>query len=84
MLSASLGFDWDKGLLLRTKDKLVEKTEKQEIFEIGYNLLMYLATKSFLSKNESYEEKEAKRILISLGISEDQIKKYVHLFHKQG
>lgn len=80
--NASLGFDWDKGLLLKTKEKLVEKSEQQEVFEKGYSLLMYLATQSFVSKKESYAQTEAKRILISLGVSEDQIKKYVHLYHK--
>ena len=80
--SVSFGFDWDKGLLIDCEKPLVEKNEKQSIFEEGYSLLMFLATESFIVKKEKYVHRESKRILISLGISEDSIKNYIHLYHK--
>lgn len=79
---AGFGFDWDKGLLLATEQRLVPKEEKQDIFEWAYDLLMFLATEGLTKKRKRYENRQAERILGMYGVSHDDLKKYVRLFHR--
>ena len=78
--SAHVGFDWDRDLILEPSRPLVPKEEKQSIFESGYDLLMWLATKPMA--RESYEVRTAKGILKRHGKTEEDFKKFRHLFHK--
>jgi hypothetical protein len=78
----SFGFDWDKGLLIHTENPLVIKNDKQSIFEESYSLLMKIATESFIVKKETKTHQEAKRVLNKMGISNEVIKSYIHLYHK--
>lgn len=79
--SAVYGFDWDKGLLLRTEEQLVPKSEKQSIYESANDLLMMLATEWYIRKKDNYETRTAKKILLKYGYTEEKLRKYVHLFH---
>jgi hypothetical protein len=74
---AAFGFDWETGLLLTPERKLVPKTDKQDIFEAAFELLMFIATKP--RKKESYETKIAANILIKYGRPDYQ--KFAHLYH---
>lgn len=74
---ANFGFEWDVGLLLTPEVRLVPKTDKQDIFEAAFELLMYIATKP--RKKESYETRVAARILTKYGRADFQ--KFAHLYH---
>ena len=78
---AYFGFDWDNGLLLRTKDRIVPKKPKQDVFEKAYDLLMYLATEGLTKKRKSYENRTAERIMLKNGTTPEKLKKYVRFFH---
>lgn len=80
--SATYGFDWDKGLLLRPSERLVVKDDKQSVYEDAQDLLMRIATESYTVKNEKYEHRRAKQILLKHGFTEEKIRSYVHLYHK--
>lgn len=82
IVSAGFGFDWDKGLLLTPRERLVPKTDKQDIFEAANDLLMFIATEGLTKKRNTYEHRTAQRILLRYGYTEEQLKKYVKLFHR--
>lgn len=75
----NFGFDWDMGLLLlKTKQPVVLKTNKEEAFDAAQELLMELATKP--GKRAAYRE-EAQEILKHSGYTEEQFLKYRKFFH---
>lgn len=76
------GFDWDRGLMIKTKTPIVRKENKQSIFEAANDLLMMLATECYILKREKYENRTAKQILLNYGYTEEQLRKYVKLFHR--
>lgn len=76
------GFDWDKGLMITTKTPIVRKENKQSIYEAATDLLMMLATESFILKKEKYENRKAKQILLKFGYKEEDLRKFVKLFHR--
>lgn len=82
--SAYFGFDWDSGLLLKAQEKIVEKTDKQELYERSYNLLMFLATVAIDKKQPSYPERRATHLLLDSGVTLEDLRKYKKLFHKEG
>lgn len=79
---ASFGFDWDRGLILRVKERLIPKTVEQDILEAANDLLMGLATECFVVKRQSYYMRNAARIMLRLGHTPEQLEKYVRLFHQ--
>jgi hypothetical protein len=79
--SAWFGFDWDRDLILEPTQPLVVKSEKESAFDIAYDLLFYIATKPL--KTETYEVRQAKRILKSIGKTDEDFNKLRHLFHKE-
>lgn len=76
------GFDWDNGLMIKATEKIVRKENKQDIYEAANDLLMMLATESFVLKKEKYENRRAKQILLKFGYTDEQLRKYVRLFHR--
>lgn len=80
--SASFGFDWDRGLILTTKERLVPKENNQDIYEAAQDLLMTLATECFVMKKQKWENKKSAFILLRMGYTKEQLEKYVRLFHR--
>ena len=80
--SASFGFDWDRGLLFRTKERLVPKENNQDIFEAANDLLMMLATECFVLKKQKFENRRSAKILLKYGYKKEDLEKYVKLFHR--
>ncbi len=78
----NFGYDWDKGLLLTTKESLVPRSEDQLAYQMAHELLLFIATKPV--KKESYEIRRAKQILFRLGKDQDYLDKVSHIFHKKG
>ena len=79
---AHFGFDWDRGLLLSTKDKITRKEKKQDIFEKATDLLMTLATEWYVMKKENFVNRRAREILLKFGYTDEKMRAYVRLFHK--
>lgn len=82
VVSAYFGFDWDNGLLIHTEELIAPKTQDHDLFEKGKDLLMYLATEWYTQKKDNYPNRRAKDILLKSGYSEEDLRKYVSLFHK--
>lgn len=76
---AWVGYDWDRDLILETSQKLVPKTDKQDVFEAAFDLLAYIATKEV--KKDSYEIRTAKMILARYGYGEEKLKMIARVFH---
>lgn len=74
-----VGFDWDSGLYLITKDSITSKPKSQDLLEEAHSLLMYLAT----ADKNTYACRRAKIMLIKHGYSEEDLKKYKHLYHQK-
>lgn len=77
--SASFGIDWDRGLQFITEDRLVLKTDKQDVFEQAFDLIAWIATKPV--KKESYELRTARKILKQNGWDEEKLATYQRIFH---
>lgn len=82
VVSARFGIDWDRGLLLTVREKIVKKEEKQDIFESASDLLMMLATEWYTLKKDKFENRRAREILLKFGYTDENMRKYVSLFHK--
>lgn len=82
VVSARFGFDWDRGLLLDTREKITRKENKQDIFEKASDLLMNLATEWYVMKKENFVNRRAREILLKFGYTDENMRKYVRLFHK--
>lgn len=78
---ASMGFDWDRGLYLTPKERLVPKTKKQDLYEQAQDLMMFLATEGLTKKKKRYENRTAEKIILRNGTTPEQLKSYVKLFH---
>lgn len=78
---ASFGFDWDRGLQFTPDHRLVPKNEKQDVYEAASELLCYLGTKPV--KKQTYEQREALRILKKYGYTDDEIEKIRSVYHKE-
>lgn len=76
------GFDWDKGLMIKTETPIVRKENKQTIYEAATDLLMMLATEFYVLKNTKYENRKARDILLKFGYKEEDLRKFVKLFHR--
>lgn len=81
--NAYFGFDWDSGLLIRAEDKITQKSDKQDIYERAYNLLMFLATEAIDKKRKSYPQRRAVQLMLDSGVTEEQLRKYKRLFHRE-
>lgn len=77
---AGFGFDWDRGLQFETEARLVPKSEKQDIWEAGYELLSYIATKP--AKKQSYEIRTAERIFRKYGRDDEWFAMVRRVMHK--
>jgi hypothetical protein len=76
------GIDWNNGyFFLGTKDRVVKKSQHEDVFDAATDLLMYLATKP--SKRESYETRTAKSILRRTGHVDEDFEKYRRFFHRE-
>lgn len=71
------GIDWDRGkLFFETKEPLVIKTDKESVYDMAVEFMMWLATKP--NKRETYEIREAKRILDRAGVEYMKHRKFLH------
>lgn len=77
-----LGFDWDKGLMIKTETPIVRKENKQSIYEAATDLLMMLATEFYIKKKPKYENRRARDILLKFGYKEEDLIKFVKIFHR--
>ena len=71
------GFDWDRDFILKTERPVVPKDDKQGLFEAGYDLLMWLATKPV--KKLLYEVKTAQKLVSKYG--RPDYMKFAYMFH---
>lgn len=64
VVSANYGFDWERGLfLIRPELPLVPKTEKEKIWDLGYNLIYMLSQETTHKGNPTSLAKRAQSIL---------------------
>lgn len=80
--SAAFGFDWDRGLILYTQERLVPKENNQDVYEAAQDLLMTLATECFVVKKKKWENRKSAELLLRMGHTPEQLEKYVRLFHR--
>jgi hypothetical protein len=77
VVSACRGIDWDSGrLLLKCEHPISIKTENESIFQMGRDLLGWIATKP--TKKQSYEQSTALKVFERLNYD---IMKYQKIFH---
>lgn len=78
--SIGFGFDWEIGkVLINPVLRLSKKTESEDVYHGATEFLLWLASKPV--KRESYEIREAKRILLSAGYTEERIKEAQKFLH---
>lgn len=79
--SISFGFDWEHGkALINPEGRLNEKTKPEDVYHDASEFLLWLATKPI--KRETYEMREAKRILLRAGHTEEDLCKYQRYLHE--